>query len=127
MTETAAIIASVILSCLAVFQILLISGKPIGRFAWGGQYTVLPPRLRIASAFSIGLYAAFALVILNQGGAIFILNKDGWMTIALNTITGYFFIGIIMNVISHSKSERLIMTPVATALALLFLYVALKT
>jgi hypothetical protein len=127
MIEFAAITAAIVLAFLTIFQLLLILGLPIGKFAWGGQHTVIPVRLRVASVFSVGLYLFFALIILNQGSVIEIRGKEGWADTALTIITGYFFIGIIMNALSRSKAERLVMTPVATVVALLFLYVALKT
>ena len=38
-----------ILGVLAVFQLALALGAPIGHFAWGGAHRVLPARLRIDS------------------------------------------------------------------------------
>ena len=49
----AAIALTVILALLAVFQLALVLGAPLGRFAWGGTHRVLPARLRIGSAVSI--------------------------------------------------------------------------
>ena len=51
----AAVVASVLLAGLAVFQVALIAGAPLARFAWGGQHRVLPTRLRIGSAVSVAL------------------------------------------------------------------------
>lgn len=127
MAEAAAIIASLVLLCLGIFQLLLIAGLPIGKLAWGGQYTVLPLKLRLASATSVLLYLFFALIILNQAGVIGLFSMSGWTNTALIILTIYFFIGILMNAASRSKPERLAMTPVATVLALLFLYVTLAT
>ena len=122
MVELAAIMATLILAGLSVFQILLILGAPLGRFAWGGAHTVLPRRLRIASALSIILYVGFALAILSNAGLIL----PGVVPTSLMwVLTGYFALGVVMNAISRSKPERAVMTPVALVLGLLFLNVTL--
>jgi len=126
MTELAAIIATIILAALTIFQIALISGKPLGKFAWGGQNVVLPTTLRVASGFSIVLYLLFSMLILNQANVIHLVDRSGWVHGVFIAVTVYFFIGIIMNAISRSKHERNVMTPVAATLALLFLYVAVN-
>ena len=125
MTEMAAIAACTILAALAVFQAALIAAAPIGRFAWGGQHTVLPPRLRIGSVVSIVLYAAFALVILERAGLATIFGSPGFVQVACWVLFGYFTLGIVMNGISRSKPERNTMAPVSLVLAVLLLVVAL--
>jgi len=128
MIELAAFFAVLILAGFAVFQILLALGRPLGRFAWGGQHpNVLPMQLRIASLVTVVLYASFAVIILNQAGLLELLARDGWAKTALWILTVYLFIGMLMNAISRSKSERMVMTPLTLVLAGLFLYVALNT
>ena len=113
---TAVVVALTLLAALAVFQGLLVAGQPLGRFAWGGQHEVLPPNLRIGSAVSIGLYAAFAVLILQAAGVISPL-PDGVAVVAIWVLTGYLVLGIGMNAISRSRPERLTMTPVVALLA----------
>lgn len=125
MTESIAIFAAFILFCLTVFQVLLIVGLPLGRMAWGGAHEVLPRNLRIASASSVVLYVFFALVVLSQAGVLQVIN-GGWVNVLLWVLVAYFFVGVVMNAISRSKPERMIMTPAALLLALSFLYVALN-
>ncbi len=126
MVEIAAIVASTILAGLVLFQAALITGAPLGKFAWGGQHTVLPRNLRIASTVSIILYFIFALFILAKAGLVLAHLSFGIVGVGMWILVGYFSLGIVMNAISRSKPERLIMTPVATMLAGLFLYVALS-
>src|SRR5688500_12027125 len=123
MTEIAAIASCVILAGLALFQIALILGAPIGRFAWGGQHDVLPTKLRIASASSILLYGMFALIVLSKVEMIAIPVSSELVAALMWILSGYFCLGVIMNGISRSKPERMLMTPVAAILAILFLYV----
>lgn len=124
MTEIAAIAACIVLAALAVFQGVLIAGVPIGRFAWGGQHAVLPPRLRVGSAVSIVLYLVFAIVILERAG-IFTLFGTAFVQVAAWVLFGYFALGIVMNGISRSRPERNLMAPVSLLLAALVLVVNL--
>jgi hypothetical protein len=124
-TTFAALAATAILVALAVFQIALIAGAPIGRFAWGGQHRVLPTRLRVGSVISIVLYVIFAVVIL-QRAEVISLVPDVISRVGIWILTGYFVLGIVMNGISRSKPERNVMTPVCIVLALCCLVIALS-
>lgn len=75
LVQLAALGACAMLAGLAVFQIALISGAPLGRLAWGGQHEVLPARLRAGSAVSIILYAVFAYAALAKAGMVPFLGK----------------------------------------------------
>ena len=120
----AAIVLCVILAALAVFQLALALGAPIGRFAWGGQHRVLPTRLRIGSAISIVIYAVIAVIALDRAGVVDVVS-DVVSTVGMWVVFAYFVIGIPMNAISRSRPERYMMTPVVTVLAVLSLIVAL--
>ncbi len=124
-TTIAAVAATVILAALAVFQVALAAGAPIGRFAWGGQHEVLPSRLRVGSIVSIILYALFALVLLQRADLITLFDSDGFVQVATWVLFGYFLLGILMNGISRSRAERNTMVPVTLVLAALTLIVAL--
>lgn len=125
MTITLAVIASIILAGLAIFQLALALGTPLGKYAWGGQHRgTLPAKLRIGSAVSIVLYAIFAVVALDKAGAIDVLD-DSVVNVAIWVIVAYSFVGILMNGISRSKPERYTMTPIVTVLAVLFLMISL--
>jgi len=121
----AAIALVVILSLLAVFQLALALGAPLGHFAWGGQHRVLPGRLRIGSLVSIVIYAITAVLALDRVGLIDVV-PDVVSTVGMWVVFAYFVIGIPLNAISRSKPERYVMTPVVTVLAVLSLLVALS-
>jgi hypothetical protein len=114
-----------VLGCLAVFQLLLVAGAPLGRFAWGGQNAVLPANLRIGSVVAIVLYGAFALIILEAAGGVGLLPR-GLVGVAIWLLTGYFALGIVLNAVSRSRPERLVMTPVSLALTAVCLVLALN-
>ena len=122
---TAAIILTVLLAVLAVFQLALALGAPLGRFAWGGAHRVLPPKLRIGSLVSIVIYALIVVITLDRAGIIDVV-PDPVSTVGMWVVFGYFVLGIPLNAISRSKPERFTMTPVVTVLAVLSLLVALS-
>jgi hypothetical protein len=123
--QLSAILACALLAGLAVFQVALIAGAPLGRMAWGGQHRVLPAKLRIGSAVSILLYALFAYAALAKAGFVLVLVTESFTTITVWVLTAYFVLGVLMNGISRSKPERLLMTPTTMALAALYLVLAL--
>jgi hypothetical protein len=122
----AAVAASVLLAALVVFQGALIAGAPLGRYAWGGQHKVLPTRLRMGSATSIVLYVLFAYVALAKAGLAPPLVNQGFTDVSCWVLTAYLALGIVLNAISRSKPERLVMTPTVIVLTGLFLTLALQ-
>lgn len=124
--DIAAIALCVLLGALAVFQIALVFGAPLGHFAWGGADRVLPRGKRIGSAVSIVLYAVFAWVFLMRAGLASPVLPEIVVDIAAWVIVGYFALGIPLNAISRSKPERYTMTPVLIVLLALVLVVALS-
>jgi hypothetical protein len=125
MIQILAIITCTILVGLTVFQIALILGAPLGRYAWGGQHTVLPRKLKMSSTSSLLVYAIFAVIILSKAGVVDFINSQSFLSVMIWILAGYFWLGVIMNGISRSKSERNLMTPVAFILALLTTIIAL--
>jgi hypothetical protein len=124
-TSIAAILLCVILGGLAVFQLALVFGAPLGHFAWGGADRVLPRAKRIGSAVSILLYAVFAWVFLMKAGVVPVVLPEIVVDVATWVIVGYFALGIPLNAISRSKPERYTMTPILIVLLVLALIVAL--
>jgi len=119
-----ALVLTVVLVLLAVFQIALAFGAPLGRFAWGGQHRVLPTRLRVGSAVSVVIYGFIVLVAWDRVGAIDVF-PEGFADVAMWVIFGYFVLGIPMNAISRSRAERFTMVPVTIVLAVLSLFIAM--
>ena len=117
MIEAAAVVVSVLLAALAVFQVALVAGAPLGRFAWGGQADVLPTALRIGSLVSVVLYGVIAWAVWRAVDR----PDDGWIWV----VTAYFALGIALNAISRSRPERLVMTPIVLVLAACCLGIAL--
>lgn len=112
-----AFVLTVVLAVLAVFQLALALGAPLGRFAWGGQHRVLPARLRIGSAAAIVIYAFIVAVAWDRVGAIHIF-PDLFSVVFMWIAFAYFALGIFMNAISRSAAERVTMVPVCIVLAI---------
>jgi hypothetical protein len=96
---------------LAVFQLALAAGAPLGAAAWGGTETVLPASLRIGSAFAVLLYAVAAFAVLRCVGF-----SIGWMPPRFAHVATW-VLGVILplsalaNVASHSGWERYLLAP----------------
>lgn len=119
-----ALALTVLLAALAVFQIALALGAPLGKFAWGGQHRVLPARLRIGSLVSIVVYALIAGIAWARVG-VWPEIPDVVATVGMWVVFAYFCLGILLNAISRSRPERLTMVPLTVVLAALSLLIAL--
>lgn len=125
MVTVPAILFSVGVALLAVFQIALACGAPLGAYAWGGQHAgSLPKKLRIASILSVLIYALLALILLSRASVIELFPAS-FSAPAAWVVFGYLTLGTVMNLISRSRKERAVMTPIAAVLAVLALLVAL--
>ncbi|MDQ0678580.1 hypothetical protein QFZ30_001962 [Arthrobacter pascens] len=122
--QFAAVAACTVLAGLAVFQGALIGGASLGRMAWGGRHDVLPAGLKVGSAVSIVLYALFAYAAVAKAALVPPLVSESVTSISMWVLTAYFALGVVMNGISRSKPERLIMTPTALVLTALYLILA---
>lgn len=120
-----ALMATSLLTGLFIFQLLLTSGYRLGRYAWGGHYTVLPTTLRIASLFTAISYLIMAGVLLAKAGLLGgfnynVLSFFVWLMAVL------FAASAVLNGTSHSRQERTIMMPISIVLALCCLGIALN-
>ena len=125
MTPDIALAFCTVLGALAVFQLLLIIGLPLGRFAWGGQNPVLPARLRVGSAVAVMVYGIFAIVALDRAALISILPAPFIAVAAMWVIAAYLLLSVLPNLASKSKYERRVMVPVSLVLAGLAFLIAL--
>jgi hypothetical protein len=121
-TVVAAAVATALLTALAVLQVLVATGRPYGRLVWGGQHAVLPRALRVGSAISVVAYAAMATALVWR--AVVLGTPPAAVEVATWVLVGYFALGVVVNAISRSRAEKLVMTPVCAVLALCSLVVA---
>lgn len=126
LTQPAALLFSAVIGLLGAFQLALAAGAPWGRLAWGGAHDCLPGALRIGSVVSILIYALFAIMVLERASLIAVLPSAEIARIGVWAIAGYMGLGVVMNAVSRSIPERLIMTPVAVVLCITAAIVALQ-
>jgi hypothetical protein len=102
----AAALACPVPGALAIFQGFLVSGAPLGRFAWGGRHRVLPVSLRAGSVASIVIYARLATVVLARADVVQPGLSDGVVRTATWVAVGCFFLGIGLNLGSPRRRAR---------------------
>ena len=114
------ITGAVLLLAVAIMEVLLIIGLPLGEFTMGGRHKVLPPMYRIFAASSIILQLFGATMLLQGGGLMNMWFAGKVIKIICFVFTGFFAVNTIMNIISPSKKEKYVMTPLAAIEACCF-------
>ncbi len=114
------ITGAVLLLAVAVMEILLIFGLPLGEFTMGGRYKVLPPMYRMFAASSVILQLFGAAMILQGGGLMNMWFAGKVIKIICFVFAGFFAVNTVMNIISPSKKEKYVMTPLAAVEACCF-------
>ncbi|MBM6617800.1 hypothetical protein JR050_08980 [Bacillus sp. RD4P76] len=119
------IIIAVFCVSIAVFQVLLSLGFPYGEFAMGGYYKVLPNKFRIVSVVNALILIFIGFVFLQHTN---IINGLDFLStnILVWVITIFLGLNTIANLLSRSKKERYIMTPLAGFTFILCLFIALS-
>lgn len=119
-----ALIATGIFIIIIVLNILIIIGLPLGELTLGGKYKILPPKLRILAFFSL-IVQVFCVVIILQAANYISL----WFSIEVTknicfALSIYFLLNTVMNLLSKSKKEKYIMTPLSLMVAICFFVTA---
>ena len=114
------IIGALLLLAVAIMEVLLIIGLPLGEFTMGGRHKVLPPMYRIFAALSIILQLFGAAMLLQGGGLMNMWFAGKVIKIICFVFAGFFAVNTIMNIISPSKKEKYVMTPLAAIEACCF-------
>ena len=118
-------IVAILFVSIAVFQVLLSLGFPLGEFAMGGYHKILPKKLRIASAANALILLFMGFVFLQHTN---VLNGMDFLStnILVWVITVFLGLNAIANLISRSKKERFVMTPLSGFTFILCLFIALS-
>lgn len=118
LVRATAMSAAVGLVGIALFQLALAVGAPLGRAAWGGTHTgQLPTELRIASGVAFLVWAAAALVVLRRGGLGLVAIPGAVAHWGTWVLFGLLLLGALMNIASSSVWERYLWGPYALILA----------
>ena len=122
----AALVFSGLIAIVSAFQLALALGAPWGQFAMGGAFPgVFPPAMRVAALVQMGILALIALLVLARAKVLL----PGWHLVSRRVIWAVvplLGVGVVLNLLTPSVMERLIWAPVALALFLCSLRVALS-
>lgn len=123
----ASILGALTFGVAAIIYILLALGYPLGEYAMGGKYKIMPNHLRIACAISVLIQVFGIMIILQTGGFIPLLFPIGITRRICYFFAIYLSLNTIMNTLSKSKKEKHIITPLSIVSAICFWVVALNT
>lgn len=119
------ITVAILFVSIAVFQVLLSLGYPLGEFAMGGYYKVLPKKLRVVSAINALILLIMGFVFLQHANLL--IGLDFLSTnILVWVITIFLGFNTLANLISRSKKERFMMTPLSGFTFILCLFIAIS-
>ena len=115
-----AILGPVIFGVIATMTVLVACGLPFGEFTMGGQHKILPKNLRVAAVISVAIQFFTMIIILQAGGFIPL-----WFSFKVTKYICFFFaaylsLNTIMNMISKSRKERFVMTPLSLIAGICF-------
>ncbi|SMC18695.1 hypothetical protein SAMN02745134_00636 [Clostridium acidisoli DSM 12555] len=107
MSKIAAILCSLSFFLNSILQFLLMAGFPLGRFSFGGKYTIFPPELRIVSGFLCILWFYYSITYLIYGNLIQVKTNKLFLNFKLIIMTLFLFLATIFNFfISTSFFEK---------------------
>lgn len=120
------ILGSVLFGIIAIMTVFVACGLPLGEFTMGGQHKILPKKFRLASVVSVAIQI-FAIIIILQAGGFIPL----WLSFKVTKYICFFFaaylsLNTIMNMISKSKKEKYVMTPISLIAGICFWITALQ-
>ena len=120
------ILGAVLFGVIAIMTFLVACGLPLGEFTMGGQYKILPKKFRIAAVISVAIQI-FAMIIILQAGGIIPLWLSFKVTKYICSFFGaYLSLNTIMNMISKSRKEKYVMTPISLIAGICFWITALQ-
>ena len=107
------ILGAVLFGAIAIMTVLAACGLPLGEFTMGGQHKILPKKFRIVAVISFAVQI-FAMIIVLQAGGFIPL----WLSFKATKYICFFFavylsLNTIMNMISKSRKEKYVMTPLS--------------
>lgn len=120
-----AIIGTIAFLIVIILSILIIIGLPLGELTMGGQYKIFPKKLRAVLVSQLLLQIFFVIILLQKGEIIplwFSYNNTKIISIIMAI---YLSLNTLMNLMSKSKKEKYIMTPLSLITAICFWIVAL--
>jgi len=107
-------INAVITFGMALLQLSLTVGSPLGEYVLGGKNKVLPTKMRFVSAAFVFVFILVGLVYLQKGSVINIGLNPMFVNILVIVNTLFLAYAIVGNgLLTKSKKERYVMTPLS--------------
>ena len=114
------ILGAVLFGIIAIMTVLAACGLPLGEFTMGGQHKNLPKKFRIAAVISFAVQIFAMIIVLQAGGFISLwLSFKATKYICL-FFAAYLSLNNIMNMISKSRKEKYVMTPLSLIAGICF-------
>ena len=120
-----AIIGATLMLIVIILSILLLCGLPLGELTMGGQYRIFPKNLRILLVTQLILQIFFVIIILQMGGYMSLWFSYNVTRIICIIMAIYLSLNTLVNLISKSKKEKYIITPLSFVTAICFWITAL--
>ena len=120
------ILGAVLFGVIAIMTVLVACGFPLGEFTMGGQHKILPENFRVMAVISMAIQI-FAMIIILQAGGFIPL----WLSFKVTKYICFFFaaylsLNTIMNMISKSRKEKYVMTPLSLIAGICFFVTAFQ-
>jgi hypothetical protein len=115
-----AVVGSVAFLIPVVLYVLLVLGLPYGEFAMGGKYKVMPIPMRFVCAVSIIVQFIAIVILLQTAEVIPFILPQGITRGLCYFFAAYLTLNTFMNLVSKSKKEKYIMTPLSAVTAVCF-------
>ena len=114
------ILGAVLFGVIVTMTVLVACGLPLGEFTMGGQHKILPKKFRVVAVISAAIQVFVMIIILQAGGFISL-----WLSFKLTKYICFFFaiylsLNTIMNMISKSRKEKYVMTPLSLIAGICF-------
>lgn len=111
---------------IALFQIALALGAPLGEFTLAGKYPgKLPMKMRLAALMQILVLLLFAAIVISKAEIAF-ESYFSFSKIGIWFVFAFFILGSILNLSSPSKKEKLLMGPLNIIALISVLMVAIN-
>ena len=120
------ILGAVLFGIIAIMTVLVACGLPLSEFTMGGQHKILPKKLRVVAVISVTIQIFAMIIILQAGGFISL-----WFSFKVTKYICFFFaaylsLNTVMNMISKSKKEKYVMTPISLIAGICFWIMAFQ-
>ena len=114
------LIGAITFGAVSVLYILIALGYPLGEFAMGGKFKTVPSSMRFMYVISI-IIQWFGIMILLQTAGMMPLIFSYAITRGICIFFAvYLTLNVVMNLISRSKKERYLMTPLSIVIAICY-------